>query len=118
TIGNIQIFQINYIMKRFIMALAALLVAAGSFAQVTDSLKSAGTDTTVKENPDTLRVGNFIIVRQSKNRGANGTYTSGGHRKIILTSPHAYDYDTNYQGNNTFTTNWLVFDLGFANIND
>jgi len=106
-------------MKRIIMALAAMLLAAGTFAQVTDSSNSPVADTTVRESPDTLRVGNFIIVRQSRSKGANGTYSSGGgHRKIILTSPHAYDYDDNYSGHDILTTNWLVFDLGFSNIDD
>ena len=95
------------------MALAAMLLAAGTFAQSSDSLNSVVTDTTGGKSPDTLRVGNFIIVRQSRNTSANGTYNTGRERrKIILTSPHAYDYDTNYYArHNTFTTNWLVFDL-------
>jgi len=106
-------------MKRVIIALAAMLLAGGTFAQVADSSGSTATDTTGKERPDTLRVGNFIIVRESKSRSYNGDYYSGGHRKIILTSPHVHDYDHGYySGNNTFATNWLVFDLGFSNIND
>lgn len=107
-------------MKRTIMALAAMLLAAGTFAQNSDSTSNRVADTTGGKSPDTLRVGNFIIVRQSKERGPNDTYGNGRERrKIILTSPHAYDTDTNfYARHNTFTTNWLVFDLGFANIDD
>ena len=93
-----------------------MLLATGTFAQISDSSSSTTVDTTVKENPDTLRVGNFIIVRQSKSRGAYGTE---GHRKIVLTAPHAYDYDNNCSScNDIITTNWLVFDWGFSNIND
>jgi len=106
-------------MKRILMALAAMLLAASTFAQNTDSSYNAVTDTTGRGGPDTLRVGNFIIVKQSKSRGFNSTQdNTGRHRRIVvLTSPHAYD--TNYYArHNTFTTNWLVFDLGFANIND
>jgi len=102
------------------MALAAMLLAAGTFAQNSDSTSNTVADTTGGKGRDTLRVGNFIIVRQSKERGPNDTYGNGRERrKIILTSPHAYDTDTNYYArHNTFTTNWLVFDLGFANIDD
>src|SRR3954452_15871727 len=104
-------------MNRILMALAAMLLATGTFAQVTDSTTGTATDTTIKESPDTLRVGNFIIVRQSRNRDVNGNYSSGGHRKIILTSPHSEDYDK-HSGHDILTTNWLVFDIGFSNIDD
>jgi hypothetical protein len=106
-------------MKRTFMALAAMLLAAGTFAQTTtDSSYNAVADTAGRSGPDTLRVGNFIIVKQSKNRGPNNTETTGKHHRIIvLTGPHDHDSDY-YTRHNTFTTNWLVFDLGFANVND
>ena len=106
-------------MKRTLMALAAMLLAASTFAQTTDSSYNAVADTTGRGGPDTLRVGNFIIVKQSKYRGLNNEQnTYDKHRRIVvLTNPHAYGYDSNYS-KHTFTTNWLVFDLGFANIND
>ena len=93
-----------------------MLLATGTFAQISDSSNTTVADTTGMESPDTLRVGNFIIVRQSKSSGA---YGNSGHRKIVLTAPHAYDYDNNCSScHDILTTNWLVLDLGITNIND
>lgn len=109
-------------MKKIFMALAAMLLAAGSFAQTSDSSYHTISDTTGKGASDTLHVGNFIIVKQSRHNGANSGNQNNNerqHRIIVLTSPHAHEYDSNYYAkHHTFTTNWLVFDLGFANIDD
>jgi len=79
-------------MKRTLVAAIALLVAVSGFAQ---------TDTT-KSSSDTVRVGNFIIVKKAKkgdgDRSVDVTYNS--RKKKVL------------------STNWWIFDLGFTNIND
>lgn len=61
------------------------------------------TDTTVAPEQDTITVGNIVIVRSGKDRGRVYYDTVSKHFK-------------RYQGN--VTTNWLVTDIGFNQIND
>ncbi len=101
-------------MNKVFLMLAAMLLAATAFAQTDSSYKPA-TDTAGRQQPDTIRVGNFIIVKQNKN-GDNKDDKE--HKFIVITRSRSYNYDSSYHPNSTFTTNWLVFDLGFANIDD
>lgn len=97
------------------MVLAVLLHAAALFAQ-TDTVPTAPmSDSTPGQKGDTLRVGNFIIVKDPKH-GTTPTNNDADSRIIVITRPHRHD--TTYTNNNNVTTNWLVFDLGFANIDD
>lgn len=84
------------------MALAALLVAGASFAQ-TDSTKQ-NADTT-KNRVDTIRAGNFIIIKKSRDNGSNKPSTS--------VSVERKPYKPG-----KISTNWWIFDLGFANLHD
>jgi hypothetical protein len=84
------------------MAMAALLVAGASFAQ-TDSTRSkvdtAGTKV------DTIVAGNFIIIKKRRDNGTNRTTTNVSvERKPYKPTK--------------ISTNWWIFDLGFANVND
>lgn len=80
------------------MILAALAVALAGFAQ-NDSTRMIN-DTT-RKGSDTLVVGNFIIIK--KNRDYNTSKISVEKRPYKPTK---------------LKTNWFIFDLGFANIND
>ena len=90
-------------MKRLICAAACLLVAGMSFAQ---------TDSTAK-NSDTVKVGNFIIIKK-KNRNGSVTEEKNDERrnKIELRAERRPRRRSN------ISTNWWIMDLGFANMRD
>jgi hypothetical protein len=86
-------------MKKVIVSIAALL-AAGSILAQSDTTK-------VEDNKvDTIKVGNFIIIKKSKDRSSNDT-TDDTHVKI-----------SKRKKNRNISTNWGIFDLGFANLRD
>jgi hypothetical protein len=89
-------------MKRIYMACAALLVAGASFAQ-TESTKPMADTTTSRA--DTIRAGNFIIIK--KRREGAGDKTSSN----VTIERKSYKPGK-------ISTNWWIFDLGFANVND
>lgn len=89
-------------MKRLACAAAIMLIATGGFAQ---------TDTT--KTSDTVRVGNFIIIK--KNKGNSGTDSDYDKERIRSTE---YRIERRYRRRNNVSTNWFIFDLGFANYRD
>ncbi|MCW3106550.1 MAG: hypothetical protein JWQ09_1056 [Segetibacter sp.] len=84
------------------MTMAALLVAGASFAQ-TDSTKQNADSTT--NRVDTIKVGNFIIIKKSRDNAGNRATTN------ISIERKSYKPTK-------ISTNWWIFDLGFANVND
>lgn len=84
-------------MKRTLLALIALSGAMISQAQ----------DSTVRENSDTIRVGGMIIINDHKS-------TNGGQNNntnIIISNHHKTK-------SSNLSTNWCIFDFGFANFTD
>lgn len=79
-------------MKSIYLTLAALLVAGAGFAQ-TDSTKN---------DVDTIKVGGIIIIKKNKDVGT-GTEVKIGK---VVKKP------------SNLSTNWWIFDFGFANVND
>ena len=82
------------------------MLAVSGFAQ---------TDTTKPNQPDTIKVGNFIIIKKEKKSNSYDTTNSN-----VLVDIGGND---NGEGNHHYhekliTTNWLIFDLGFANWRD
>ena len=79
----------------------------------------AQNDTTnVGSKDDTVHVGNFIIIRNGKERNTyNDSLSPRRDDYTIINLPHRRIYNTNHS-NKTFSTNYLIFDLGFANYND
>jgi len=93
-------------MKSVIYTVAAVMLAVSGFAQ---------TDTTKPNQPDTIKVGNFIIIKKEKKTNSYDTTNSN-----VLVDIGDND---NGEGNHHYhekliTTNWLIFDLGFANWRD
>ncbi|MCW3088228.1 MAG: outer membrane protein beta-barrel protein [Sediminibacterium sp.] len=91
-------------MKRLACLLATLWVAGTGFAQ---------TDTTGK-NTDTVKVGNFIIIK--KNRGN----APDNERDARVTRNDNFNFRVvrrSYK-RSTVSTNWWIMDLGFANMRD
>lgn len=87
-------------MNKFLLLLTTLLVATASYAQ---------TDSTRKAAPDTMRVGNFIIVKKKKDN--TNDPKNDKHFSISVQRRHR-------NSNPNVSTNWFVFDLGFANWRD
>ena len=92
-------------MKRLIIVTAAFLLSGSLFAQ-TDSTDN---------NSDTVKVGNFIIIK--KNKDGNSSSDNRGIWK---------DWDRNFdlkierrsRPNRNISTNWWIMDLGFTNFRD
>jgi len=90
-------------MKSLVMLFVAAMVTTASFAQKDSSAY----------NTDTVRVGNFVIIK--KNKGAVETQTSVWH-----------DWDKTVdvkierrpRKKSNVSTNWWIMDLGFANFRD
>lgn len=93
-------------MKRIYLIMAAFLAASAGFAQsdstksITDDIQNSQNDS-INNKTDTLRVGNFIIIKKNKDRKTTQISVAKKPNKPTKVS-----------------TNWWIFDLGFANIND
>lgn len=83
------------------MAVAALLVAGASFAQIDNSKPVADSINQI----DTIKAGNFIIIKKSRDNGTT--------RKTTNVTIERKPYTPS-----KISTNWWIFDLGFANVND
>lgn len=89
-------------MKRIFTVLAALLVAGAGFAQ---KERSEAASDTGSNRVDTIKVGKFIIIKKSRDNGTSRPATDVSiERKPYKPSK--------------ISTNWWIFDLGFANVND
>lgn len=89
-------------MKRLVFV-TAFLVAAGLSLGQTDSLA---------KNSDTVKVGNFIIIKKNRRNEV-----SENNRKD---NQYNYDYKVQRRSrkNSNISTNWFIMDLGFANVRD
>lgn len=77
------------------------------------------TDTTGNNNSDTVRVGNFIIIRNHKEANTNDDSEPPKRENYtIINIPRKKAYQQQEHSHKTITTNYLIFDLGFANYND
>ncbi len=94
-------------MKRIFYTAAALLLTAAGFAQ---------TDTTGKSSdPDTIRVGNFVIIKKDKD---GGNTSSSGDDKHVYVDINVWPKNGYIKHRSNISTNWMIFDLGFANVRD
>ena len=89
-------------MKQVVCAAACLLVAGFSYAQ---------TDSTAK-NTDTVKVGNFIIIK--KNKG-NTVTENNDHKR---SNDNEFRIERRPRKRSNVSTNWWIMDLGFANMRD
>lgn len=83
-------------MKKVLIAMTALFAALNVFAQ-SDSTKS---------KPDTIKVGNFVIIKKDR-RGTDANTYDTTHVKI-----------SRRKRNSNISTNWSIVDIGFANVRD
>jgi hypothetical protein len=92
-------------MKQFNVLAAMLLATTIGFSQ---------TDTTQKTDaPDTIKVGNFVIIKKNKTNSQDTTYNNG--KKSITINIGG---GTETKKNKNITTNWWIMDLGFTNFHD
>ncbi len=92
-------------MNRVLLLAAGLFIALSVQAQQDTTVpQTTNRDTSRNTHDDTLRVGHLLIVR------------TGGHRDDTDSIKH-YHYHHDYEPRN-LSTNWLIFDIGFANYND
>ena len=108
-------------MKKTLLLTAAFGFALAAFAQDSSKTKTdtsiiSMSDTIVSHEPDTIRVGNFVIVKRNKD-GNQHTDKGRTFTVIIRSRSHAYDTIASTR-KSAFSTNWFIFDLGFANYND
>ena len=93
-------------MKRVIYTVAALMLTVSGFAQK---------DTTKPNEPDTIKVGNFVIVKKNK---SSGTYDTSSKTQVLVDIGSGEGTSHYHYHRPLITTNWLIFDLGFANWRD
>ena len=93
-------------MKRIVLAIVALSIAMAGFSQE-DSTKAPRPDSTGHgEKVDTIRIGGMVIIK--RNDGKNND----------IDVPNIVISNNKKRKNANIRTNWMVFDLGFANFND
>jgi hypothetical protein len=88
-------------MKRLFTLIILLCLAATGFSQ---------SDSTVKNQPDTIISGKFVIIK--RNRAVNENGDSSRLFSLNIGNHHRKHH------NSALSTNWLIFDLGFANYTD
>ncbi|RFM29876.1 outer membrane beta-barrel protein [Deminuibacter soli] len=103
-------------MNRSLLMLVALLASLGAFAQQ---------DTTRSGNhPDTVHVGNFIIIKKNRDHNKDrdrDVYTDTATQKDSTSGSHNFTISIGSHRRyhrSIVSTNWLIFDLGFANWNN
>ena len=95
-------------------------IAGATFAQQDSSKTTSDSsfvvvrDTVSTNSPDTIRVGNFVIIKRNK----NGEQNTERGRSITVILRSGSRNDTVSTHRSAFSTNWLIADLGFANYND
>src|SRR6476646_10904181 len=90
-------------MKRIFTLIAILAVAQAGFAQ---------TDTT-SQKPDTVKVGNFVIIKKDKEgENTDKNYSETWHNGVNI------HLGRNTKSKSRVSTNYFIFDLGFANYRD
>ena len=90
-------------MKRLVCFMTVMLIAGVSFAQ---------TDSSSSTSSDTVKVGNFIIIKKNKGNTSSESVTKNNFVNIEYTASRRT------KRKNNISTNWFIFDLGFANYRD
>jgi hypothetical protein len=92
-------------MSRIILLISFVCLAVNGFSQK---------DSATKNQPDTIVVGKFIIIKKNKPGSISFSDTGNRHSFVINTGNNNY----RHKKPSNITTNWFIFDLGFANYND
>lgn len=99
-------------MKKTLLMIAAFAATCYSFAQV---------DSTTTSNADTLKVGNYVIIKKENSQTSDSTKA----KKSVSISMGTGDLldikinnNSSKKKNKNISTDWWIFDLGFANFRD
>jgi len=95
-------------MKKLLLVLLAYTATNNVFAQ---------TDTTLNNNIDTIRVGNYVIVK-NKNKSTDGDSSYSLKNKKGVNIDIRIGENSSKKKNENISTNWWIFDLGFTNFRD
>ncbi len=91
-------------MKQLHLLTALLFTTSFGFSQI---------DSTKHDNaPDTVRFGNFVIIKKNKTTQQDSNYNNGKSRVMINIGGNKSKKKSN------ISTNWWIMDLGFANFRD
>ncbi len=93
-------------MNRWPVLIAALLFSSAGIAQ---------NDSSATANPDTIKVGNFVIVKK-KSSTTTTVDINNEHTVININTPFYSSHKK--RKNSNISTNWWIFDLGFTNVRD
>ncbi len=88
-----------------------IMTMVGVFAAL---ISSAQTDSTENKS-DTIKVGNFIIVKKDKNKSETGVTID---ENISKNKNNSFTVFTRPKRKGNVSTNWWIFDIGFANMRD
>jgi len=100
-------------MKKILLTLVAVTTMSAIFAQV---------DSTTTNNSDTIKVGNYVIVKNG-NPQSNDSAKAKKSVSISVGTDDLLDIkvsngNSSKKKNPNVSTNWWIFDLGFANFRD
>ena len=95
-------------MKRIILLITTCALYLGAAAQQ-DTMTIRDTIPALKKN-DTMRIGNILIIKRGGHNGSDST----GNKNTSVVMGRRSDYGRSSR----VSTNWLIFDLGFANWSD
>ncbi|HVZ26817.1 MAG TPA: outer membrane beta-barrel protein [Sediminibacterium sp.] len=90
-------------MKRILLAATCLALTGTGFAQ----------NDSTKNTTDTIKVGNFIIIKKKNQEDHSDNYQESDRH-----SSYNYRVVRRAHHNSNISTNWWIFDLGFANFRD
>jgi len=100
-------------MKKILLTLVAVATTSAIFAQV---------DSTTTNHPDTIKVGNYVIVKKGNSQPGDSAKTKKSV-SISVGTDDLLDIKVNNRNsskkkNPNVSTSWWIFDLGFANFRD
>lgn len=88
-----------------------IMTIVGIFATI---LCTAQTDSTTNQS-DTIKVGNFIIIKKDKNKSETSVNIN---EQVSKNTKHSFNVFTRPKRTGNISTNWWIFDLGFTNLRD
>ena len=88
-----------------------IMTMVGLFAAL---LSSAQTDS-AENKSDTIKVGNFIIIKKDKNKSETGVTID---ERVSKNKQQSFTVFTRPKRKGNVSTNWWIFDIGFANMRD
>lgn len=94
-------------MKRIFILAAAIIAAHAGFAQSDSTIISS----------DTLKVGNFIIIKKNK-ANSNINENEKKDRSFSINIDPSFKFLRKKKKPANISTNWWIMDLGFANVRD